>query len=1196
MNSLHVIPRRACRSHARPSLPRRLPSLAWLWGALLLPCAVEAQRVEPPEEDKPKGETIVLSPFVISESGAVGYRATNSTSGTSLNTPLKELPMSIQVITEEFMSDIGATDFTEALAYSAGVFSDTQEAEGGSNTSNANEGGGSAERSASASARGNRFANVVTIRGFDVPFQTRLGFRVGGLVITPTTNIALGGLLDSVNMDRLEVVKGPNSLLYGVGVLSGIVNTIPKKPTSAPQLDASVSVGSYGFRRATLDASTRVFKRGDHSLNARIAGSWEEREHYTDWQSKKQQYQVGQLDYFYKDKANAFFEFQTSRSKLNGTGDQWIFDDGGGSEPFFRNEWDEAYNFARQSGPIAGVGEVSRRVITVDAQGRPLRNPRVELFYAEADPAKRRLVGGALPDTTRLTGPDTYEKRDEDNLLFNVDLTPTQNLALSGGAYYTKQETEEFALNVLNINNAVGGVNLRNTLTAIGDTEFTVNDVVSITNPFFVQRDRLNAADVNPFDNVKLTRYWWSKRPTSSESFQWRLRATYARDIDLPLIGASNHRILIGNHFINDKVRFLNGEETAVRAYNRDTALTDSLYFRPVDDYSVFRYKGESLAMPGTRYSEQDIWFRGYYGVYQGKFWKDKIGTILGLRHDEYNATTRDFIRLSPERTAGLTQAQIQAQEVGYVNNPDNTTYGTFPATDNFPEAISKWSKTFALNYQITDQITAYGLYSEGIAPNTGLTDGNNEFIEAEETSSREIGVKFSLKNNRLSGSVSVYQIKRKNAIWDFAYAPAPAKWIGSPNPPVNLQVTSNRFDPTPSVGRQVLTYGINAKETPPEFQNAYVSGNSSTIDPNTLHKTYYITTRDPAGNTIRQQIPGLIDFANPGGTANDPQIFYVKHSDMDTPFDFSYTDAGKLVTKRFTWRQWFEKAFFNRAVSGSVPGQYDPINYTRQESFFGEFKGGNNPSLDSSSGANVTFDDEARGGDVEIIFQPNPNFQLLFNYSYTERAAQGAFNMVDYISLEDGNLFAGTEYDRIVQVFGREAFGIQSKDTNGDGFADEFLDRNGREINDQNPLRPSDAISGIDGVSLFFNPAHQVTVWGKYDFTAGRLKNLGLGLGVNYSSGAPTSITIGGRRIGENLFPTPNTPENWTVNSGLYYKFKAGPTRWRLRLNVNNLLDDRVDGTTASYTDAFNNRTVNKRTEIFRYPRSIRFSASVDY
>lgn len=44
----------------------------------------------------------------------------------------------------------------------------------------------------------------------------------------------------------------------------------------------------------------------------------------------------------------------------------------------------------------------------------------------------------------------------------------------------------------------MGGVNLRNTLTAIGDTEFTVNNVVSITNPFFVQRDRLNAATSTP--------------------------------------------------------------------------------------------------------------------------------------------------------------------------------------------------------------------------------------------------------------------------------------------------------------------------------------------------------------------------------------------------------------------------------------------------------------------------------------------------------------------------------------------------------------------------------------------------------------------------------------------------------------------------------------------------------------------------
>ena len=1178
---------------------------------LLCQGSVIAQSTPSPETNDAEEEIIRLSPFQVVESEDVGYRATNTTSGTSLNTPIKELPMTIQVVTGEFMSDIGATDFTEALAYSSVVYTDSQEAAGGSNTANANEGGGSAERSVSAGARENRFANVVTIRGFDVPFQTRLGFRVGGFVVTPTTNIALGGLLDSVNMDRLEVVKGPNSLIYGVGVLSGIVNAIPKRPSSKPTFELAASAGSYGFLRGTLDASTPILREGErgHSLNVRVAGSWEEREHYTDYQTKSQQYKVAQLDYLFRDKVNVFFEFQTAKTKFNGTGDQWIFDDTNGSEPLFRNEWDEAYNYARQQGPIAGLGLVARDIVTHDSRGRPFRSPRVDLIYAEPNSALRQMQGGGLPHTSRLTGPDTYEMRDEDNFLLNIDLTPIEKLALSGGVYYTKQDTEEMALNVLNMTNGGGGVNIRNELTSVGDNEYVgagapwpgtssgLDDVWSVANPFFIARDNLDPADVNPLDNTKLTRYWWSKRPTSSESIQWRLRGTYTLDLDLPLIGETSNTLLVGTHFINDKVKFLNGEETIVRAYNRQTSQDDALYFRSVNDYSPFLYNGENLAMPGTRYSEQDIWFKGFYGVYQGRFWKDRIGAIAGIRYDEYNASTRDFIRFPADLIEGMTREQIQAQELGYVNNPNNLVYGAFDPVDNFPKPISKWSKTLALNFKITEMFTFYGLYSEGIAPNTGLADGNNEFIEAEETTSKEIGVKFSSRNNRITGSISAYQIKRKNAIWEFDYAPAPSKWIGSPNPPVGLSVRSDRFDPNPALGQQVLTYGIDAKETPSAFQNAYITGNSSTFDPATQHKTYYITTRDPSGNPIRQQIPGLIDFANPGGTADDPQIFYVKYSDMDVPFDFSYTDQnGALVTNQYTWRQFFEKAFFNQSVSDDVPGQYDPINYTRQESFFGEWKGGNNPSLTSSSGGNVTFADEAKGVDLELILQPNDNLQFLINYSYTERVAKGAFQMVDFIDQASGQIFAGTEYDRVVRVFGREAFGIESEDTNGDGFDDKFTDQHGQQLSETNPLRPSEAISGLDGVSLFFNPAHQATFWSRYEFTTGLLDNFAFGVGATYSGAAPTAVSIGGEEVGKNLFPTPNTAANWNFNAGLYYSFKLGRTRWNLRLNISNLFDDRMDTTTISYHDDFNDRTVTKRSEVFRMPRSFRFTASVEF
>jgi outer membrane receptor protein involved in Fe transport len=1141
---------------------------------------------------------LVLSPFQVSVSDNEGYRATNTTSGTSLNTAIRDLPMTIQVVTEEFMSDIGATDFDEALEYSSGVFTDSLVAAGGSNTANANSGGGSNEKSVSAAAGNSRFANVVTIRGFDVPFQTRLGFRVGGVVITPTTNLALGGLLDSVNLDRLEVVKGPNSLLYGIGVLSGIVNAIPKMPKPEHSATISGTVGSYGFLRGTLEATGPIVRRSEkgHSLNYRVAGAWESRDDYTDWRSKEQDYQVVQLGYSYRDKTQVLLEYQRSQTQFNGTGDQWIFDSGG-VDPLFRNQWDENYNFARESGSIGRLGAVKQDVFTTDSAGRPLRTPRVELSYVESNPENRGLVGGALPDSYRITGPDTYEKRDEENFLLNLDFTPTEHLAFSGGVYFTVQESEELAINVQNFNNASGGVAIRNTLRAVGNTEFSAADVWSLPTLFYLNRDKLDPTLLNNKDDAKLTRYWWSKRPSSSESFQWRMRGTYNFEAELPWLGETKHTFLLGNHFITDQVQFLNGGESIVRAYDRDTALNDSLYFRPIDDYSVFRYTGENLAMPGLRYSQQDIWFKGFYGVYQASIFENRLGLLGGIRYDEYNASTQDFIRLAPEDTVGLTQQQIQAREVGYVNNPNNLTYGRFDAVDNFPEPISNWSKSLALNYKISDALTVYGLYSEGIAPNTGLADGNNEFIDAEETVAREIGLKFAYLENRISGSIAAYSIKRKNAIWDFQFAPAPARWNDSPNLPVGQSATSARFDPVPTSGVQTLSYGINVKETPAFFQNAFVAGSSSTSDPNTLYQTYYITTRDENNTPVRQQIPGLISFANYGGQADSPQVFYVQHSQMDTPFDFSYKNAaGQFVTDTFTWRQWFEDAFFNQSVSAANPGQQDPLNYRREESFFGEFHGGNNPSLDSSSGANVTFADESVGMDLELIYQPNNNLQLLVNYSYTQREAKGPFNMVDFVSLATGEIYAGTEYSRVVQVFGREAFGIVSEDTNGDGYADRFLDQRGVELSESNPLRPSEAISGIDGVSLFFNPAHQASLWTRYQFTEGPLNDFGVGLGIKYSSSAPTSIVIGGAQIGQNLFPTPDTAATWMFNAGLYYKFKLGNSRWSLRLNINNLFDSRYDVTTASYYDDYNDRPVNKRSEVFHYPRTLRFSTTVQF
>ena len=98
--------------HAR-TLPASLTVL-FAFAAPLLPAA-----------DAPREEVVVLSEFRVDTTRDRGYVATNATTGTRLNVAIKDLPLPIEVITREFIEDIGAFDIKEALDYSAGIVQET---------------------------------------------------------------------------------------------------------------------------------------------------------------------------------------------------------------------------------------------------------------------------------------------------------------------------------------------------------------------------------------------------------------------------------------------------------------------------------------------------------------------------------------------------------------------------------------------------------------------------------------------------------------------------------------------------------------------------------------------------------------------------------------------------------------------------------------------------------------------------------------------------------------------------------------------------------------------------------------------------------------------------------------------------------------------------------------------------------------
>lgn len=1181
-----------CRS---ATLWRRPLSLS----LVLMPAALLAQASDS-EDDELAFE---LSPFAVETTDDVGYLASNSVSATGLNTPIRDLPMTVQVINIEQMRDQGATDLDEALRYSSGVFTESTEAASGGAGPDANRGASaSAERSASASARGSRFANVVNIRGFDVPFQNRLGFRVGGLVITPTTNIALGGLLDASNMERMEVVKGPNSLLYGIGVISGIVNVIPKKPLSEDRYSLNVSVGSDDFFRTTGDVTGPLIHSEKWGyLNYRVIGTYEERGNWTDWSQKFLQYGVGQLDYTSPNrKWNIFLEAQWAETRFEGTGSQWIYDDLRGSAlPDFRNEYGEAYNWGRED-EITGMGRLTRKVTPPIRPGFP---PTITLAFEEADPDDRSFSGGSLPDSYRITGPDTYEEREETNLLLDLNYTPTDRLAFSAGVYYVTQDSEEFDVNVRTINNR-DSFNVRNLLTVLpeNDPEGLIDLAWGVSNRAVNEADGLDSSVVNSLDDVKLTRYWWSLRPQSSESFQWRAKGTYTFETPFLFGQEATHSLLVGYQYINDNIDFLDGNEGAERAFNRNDALNDALYFRAVDDFSVMRYSGENLAMPADDWRNQDIWFHGGYGVWQGKFFNDRLGLMAGIRYDQYNATTATYDRLSPEqRAAGV-------QEAGYVDNPFNQTYGIGPRTRNFEKDVSAWSKLFALNFKVTDEFTAYALYSEGLSPNTGLTDGNNETIPAERTKAKEVGVKWEVWDRRISGSIAFYEIERTNAIWNFRWAPAPAKWAGAPNPPTDYAGGAGQFDPSPNPGQYYLSYGIDGASLDEAFvADVLRRATQSAPDPETGQVTFFLPGPDGAdGRPIRQELVGLVRadrYSNSSQPfANQRRLIYVDYDHIDENFTVQVqngTDAnGDPIweTREISWREAFETAFHNRQSSADIIGSYDPFVFTRIPALDGEQTPGNAPTVGNSSGANVTFTDIAQGVDFEVVLTPIDNLQIIFNYAHTEREAQGAFNMVDYVDQVTGQQFAGTEYDAIVRIFGREAFGITSEDTNGDGVPDAFYNIRGDRIDQDHPVLPSDAIGGIDGLSLFFQSEDVASMWGKYSFDEGPLENLSLAFGLQYQGPAQTSIAIGGSELGENLFMTPEREERFRTDAAISYTFEGWGASWRLALNVYNLLDDRHGQTTVTYDNPITGGTEVRRTEVFYAPRSFRVSASMSF
>jgi outer membrane receptor protein involved in Fe transport len=177
-------------------------------------------------------DVIVLSPFEVSaEEDNQGYTAATTLAGNRLNTELRDIGNAVTVITSQFLQDIAATDNETLLQYTTGT-------EVGNIQGNfAGVGDGT-----TLNEEGN----------FTNPNQNT---RVRGLTSADTTrDFFLTDIpWDGYSVDRVDLQRGPNSILFGQGSPAGIINAGLKQASFKNSNEVSFRVGSYGSARAQVD-------------------------------------------------------------------------------------------------------------------------------------------------------------------------------------------------------------------------------------------------------------------------------------------------------------------------------------------------------------------------------------------------------------------------------------------------------------------------------------------------------------------------------------------------------------------------------------------------------------------------------------------------------------------------------------------------------------------------------------------------------------------------------------------------------------------------------------------------------------------------------------------------------------------------------------------------------------------------------
>jgi len=176
------------------------------------------------------------------------YRRSNALSATKTDAPIMETPYSVAVIPQQVLKDQQVIRVEEAVQNVAGV------------KANFTSGG---------------LFDAFSMRGFQYTNVYRDGF------LLPAGLGASDARLQTANVERVDVLKGPGSILFGRNEPGGIINLVTKRPQASPYHSIQQQFGSYDFYRTAVDSTGAI--TSDDSLLYRINLSYENANSFRDF-------------------------------------------------------------------------------------------------------------------------------------------------------------------------------------------------------------------------------------------------------------------------------------------------------------------------------------------------------------------------------------------------------------------------------------------------------------------------------------------------------------------------------------------------------------------------------------------------------------------------------------------------------------------------------------------------------------------------------------------------------------------------------------------------------------------------------------------------------------------------------------------------------------------------------------------------